>query len=81
MQDVTQSFARFPNVPARSGQSARLSFSKLITPTNTNIAVAAYRYSTSGYLGMADAMLLRDVDSNLGVAMNGTPRGGLQMTR
>lgn len=78
--DVTQSFARFPNAPARSGQSARLSFSKLITPTNTNIAVAAYRYSTSGYLGMADAMLLRDVDSNLGVAMNGTPRGRLQMT-
>ncbi|WP_454763603.1 fimbria/pilus outer membrane usher protein [Cupriavidus campinensis] len=79
--DVTQSFARLPNMAGRSGQSMRLSFSKLLAPTNTNIAVAAYRYSTSGYLGLADAVLLRDLDSrNLGYAMNGTPRGRLQVT-
>ncbi|MDF3931444.1 fimbria/pilus outer membrane usher protein [Pseudomonas citronellolis] len=37
-----------------SGQSYRLSYSKLLEPTRTNLAVAAYRFSSEGYLGFAD---------------------------
>lgn len=42
-----------------SGQSARLTYSKLVPSTGTNFALAAYRYSTSGYVNLADATRLR----------------------
>jgi outer membrane usher protein len=57
--DITQADTNLPNGPARNGQSVRISYSKLIDPTGTNVSVAAYRYSTSGYLGLRDAMQLR----------------------
>ncbi|MDR9865141.1 fimbria/pilus outer membrane usher protein [Pseudomonas baetica] len=57
--DVTQANTELPEVGTRNGQSVKASYSKLINPTNTNIAVAAYRYSSSGYLGLQDAMQLR----------------------
>ncbi|GAB3063903.1 fimbria/pilus outer membrane usher protein [Stenotrophomonas tumulicola] len=41
------------------GQSYRLAYSKDIVATRTNIAVAAYRYSTDGYLSLGDAARLR----------------------
>lgn len=41
-----------------SGQSARMTYSKLVPATGTNFALAAYRYSTSGYLNLADAARL-----------------------
>jgi outer membrane usher protein len=43
-----------------SGQSYKLSYSKLMTETNTNFTIAAYRYSTSGYLSLRDAVYSRD---------------------
>lgn len=43
-----------------SGQSLRLTYSKNLLSTRTNIAVAAYRYSTDGYLSLRDAAQLRD---------------------
>lgn len=58
--DVTQANTDLPGQGTRRGQSTKLSYSKLISPTNTNIAVAAYRYSSSGYLSLQDAMQLRD---------------------
>lgn len=42
-----------------SGQSARLTYSKLLPSTGTNFALAAYRYSTSAYLNLADTARLR----------------------
>ncbi|WP_423393402.1 fimbria/pilus outer membrane usher protein [Burkholderia sp. LMG 21824] len=57
--DITQANTDLPGMGTRHGQSVKLSYSKLISPTNTNIAVAAYRYSSSGYLGLQDAMQLR----------------------
>jgi outer membrane usher protein len=57
-----------------------LSYSKLVAPTNTNLTLAAYRYSTSGYLGLSDAMLLRDQNAQgLNFANPVTPRGRLQV--
>lgn len=61
--DITHSTARLQHQPSRSGQSVRLSFSKLVEPTNTNIAVAAFRYSSSGYLSLTDAVTLNDLGS------------------
>lgn len=42
------------------GQSYRASYSKLITETNSNITLAAYRFSSSGYMDFQSAMLTRD---------------------
>jgi len=44
-----------------SGTSTRLSYSKVFQQTGSNLSLAAYRYSDSGFLEMADAM--RAVDT------------------
>ncbi|WP_133646892.1 fimbria/pilus outer membrane usher protein [Paraburkholderia flava] len=80
--DVTEASTRLQNQSNRTGQSVRLSYSKLLAPTDTNITVAAYRYSSSGYLGLRDAMVLRDLASR-GMSdfmSNGIQRGQLQVT-
>lgn len=41
------------------GQSYRLSYSKSIAATDTNLSMAAYRYSTDGYLTLNEAGRLR----------------------
>jgi outer membrane usher protein len=46
-----------------SGQSVRVSYSKTLAETGTSLTVAAYRYSTSGFLGLDDAMRARDFAS------------------
>ncbi|MDT4801516.1 Outer membrane usher protein HtrE [compost metagenome] len=43
-----------------AGQSYRLSYSKLVEPTQTNFVVAAYRFSSEGYLAFGDYARLRD---------------------
>ena len=81
--DVTQANTSLPNSPNRSGQSVRISYTKLLAPTNTNITVAAYRYSSSGYLNLQDAIALRDL-SGRGLTdqmlTSGVQRGRLQVT-
>lgn len=57
--DVTQANTRLKQ-GSLSGQSYKLSYSKLMTETNTNFTIAAYRYSTSGYLSLRDALYSRD---------------------
>lgn len=42
-----------------SGESYRLSYSKLLETTQTNFAVAAYRFSSEGYLSFADFSTLK----------------------
>lgn len=39
-----------------SGQSYRITYNKLISDTQSNIALAAYRFSTRDYLDFAQAM-------------------------
>ncbi|WP_221174491.1 MULTISPECIES: fimbria/pilus outer membrane usher protein [Pseudomonas] len=60
--DITHAAAQLNNQPDQAGRSVRLSYSKLLAPTNTNIAVAAYRYSSSGYLGLQDAVMMNDAE-------------------
>lgn len=60
--DVTHSQADFERRKKESGQSFRLSYSKLITPTDTNLTLAAYRYSTENFYKLRDALLVQDLD-------------------
>lgn len=77
--DITHASTRLVNQPDQNGQSVRLSYSKLLAPTRTNLTLAAYRYSTSGFYSLPDAVTLRELDQrNLGSVMNGTRRGRLQ---
>ena len=39
------------------GTSLRVGYSKFIAATDTNISVAAYRFSTAGYLNLTDAAI------------------------
>lgn len=58
--DITTARTRIPGLATMSGQSVRVSYSKILPQTDTSLTVAAYRYSTRGYLGLRDAMLARD---------------------
>lgn len=59
--DLTDARTEIPGQSTQTGQSVRLSYSKILPETNTSLSVATYRYSTSGYLGLRDAMTLRDI--------------------
>ncbi|MGL4726473.1 MAG: fimbria/pilus outer membrane usher protein [Scandinavium sp.] len=60
--DVTQARMHLPNekIPASAGQSYRLSYSKSISETQSNLSVAAYRFSTSGFMDFMTAQQTRD---------------------
>ncbi|MGV2292744.1 fimbria/pilus outer membrane usher protein [Trinickia sp. YCB016] len=58
--DVTTSQTAVPGNASMRGQSVRIGYSKLLEETNTNFTVAAYRYSSSGYLSLSDAATVRD---------------------
>ena len=58
--DITNAGTTIPGLGSHSGQSMRLSYSKILPETQTSLTVAAYRYSTSGYLSLTDAMVARD---------------------
>lgn len=62
--DVTHSRTEIPDNKTYQGQSYRLTWNKLIEPTNTSFNVAAYRYSTQDYLGLNDALQLIDEAKN-----------------
>ncbi|GGP25092.1 fimbria/pilus outer membrane usher protein [Silvimonas amylolytica] len=81
--DVTESATSLQS-QSKYGQSIRGSYSRLIAPTNTNLTLAAYRYSTHGYLNYADAMHMRDLEQrkangDVG-SMSGIQKGRLQLT-
>ncbi|KDR29053.1 MULTISPECIES: fimbria/pilus outer membrane usher protein [Caballeronia] len=59
--DVTQASASFKGYGSRNGTSVRLSYSRLLEATSTNIAIAAYRYSTSGFFSLPDAVQQRQL--------------------
>lgn len=58
--DVTHATTRIQNERSYSGQSFRVSYAKTVAATGTNVAIAAYRYSTNGFFGLNDAMMARD---------------------
>ncbi|HDR9086473.1 fimbria/pilus outer membrane usher protein [Burkholderia vietnamiensis] len=58
--DVAHATTRVQNDRTYSGQSFRVSYAKTVAATGTNVAIAAYHYSTNGYFGLNDAMTARD---------------------
>lgn len=78
--DLTHATTRLREHPDQDGESLRLSYSKLLEPTSTNITLAAYRYSTKGYLGLADAVGLRQLESGEPVVLRPLQRGKFQAT-
>lgn len=71
--DVTQANAKFntdlPGEPsAASGQSYRISYSKYLSVTDSNLAIAAYRFSTKNYLDFRNAMQTLDALEHGGTA-------------
>ena len=79
--DITHSETDFKNRDSESGQSYRLSYSKLFSPTNTNVTLAAYRYSTEGFYKLQDAMLAQEQDERgIGSPYIGKQRSEFQIT-
>ncbi|SDD37932.1 outer membrane usher protein [Cupriavidus sp. YR651] len=79
--DVTQALARLQHQPAQRGHSVRLSYSKLVAPTRTNLTLAAYRYSSRRYLGLSDAIALGETSGgSLSPISQGIQRARLQLT-
>lgn len=79
--DFTHSDTDFKNRHSESGQSYRLSYSKLFSPTNTNVTLAAYRYSTEGFYKLQDAMLALEQDERgIGSPYIGKQRSEFQIT-
>ncbi|WP_264643171.1 fimbria/pilus outer membrane usher protein [Candidatus Symbiopectobacterium sp. NZEC127] len=52
--------SRHPAGSRSTGQSYRVSYSKLISETNSNLSLAAYRFSTAGYMDFMTAMRTRN---------------------
>ncbi|BBP98296.1 outer membrane usher protein [Burkholderia sp. SFA1] len=59
--DATHATTSFKGIGTHNGMSFRVSYSQLLEPTNTNIAIAAYRYSTGGFYSLPDAMAMRQL--------------------
>ncbi len=49
---------------SQSGESFRISYSRLFEQTDTNLIVSSYRYSNDGYLNFRDATMIRDRGEN-----------------
>lgn len=59
--DLTQAKANIPDAPATSGQSLRVSYSKLMSDTHTYLTLAAYRYSSKGYWSFQETLNAREL--------------------
>jgi outer membrane usher protein len=57
--DITTSRTRSIGGDTRSGQSLRMAYSKALSGSGTNVSLAAYRFSSAGFLGLNDAMTYR----------------------
>jgi len=61
--DITRASARIAGDADRHGASMRLSYNKNFAASGTDLAMAAYRYSTSGYVSLPDLALMRDAQA------------------
>lgn len=62
--DVTQSWGEPQDQATAQGQSWRLRYSKSLAETGTNVTIAGYRYSTSGFYTLSDVLeTYRDKDT------------------
>lgn len=59
LMQLSRQLSSSKNPPLKD--SYRLSYNRLFTPTNTNLTLATYRYSTENYLKLRDSILIRDL--------------------
>lgn len=79
--DYTQASTSLPGKPGMNGGSARISYSKDLPQTGSNIALAAYRYSSEGFMDLNTAMRSRDmVERHMSIDMVARPRNRGQAT-
>lgn len=67
--DITGAKTQLNNF-SHTGSSTRLTYSKRIAETRSSISLAAYRYSSSGYLDLNNAMSLAEWQHNGGSSTN-----------
>ncbi|MBF7686722.1 fimbria/pilus outer membrane usher protein [Acinetobacter rathckeae] len=78
--DWTHANARL-NQKTVTGQSYRLSYSKLIVPTSTNLTLAAYRYSSENFYSLRDTSIFNNlIDQGINTAGVGKQRSQFQIT-
>ncbi|POT55720.1 fimbrial biogenesis outer membrane usher protein [Citrobacter amalonaticus] len=70
--DVTHARTTLADDSKREGQSIRFSFARILPVIDTNITLASYRYSSSGYYDIDDAMLMRDLERTHKSAYSGS---------
>lgn len=58
--DVTAAHTKLPRQVSQSGLSLRSTYSKILPVTGTSFSLASYRYSTSGYYSLREALVARD---------------------
>lgn len=58
--DITHARSELSANDTRTGESYRVSYSKNFTETQSNFSLAAYRFSTTGYMDFMTAMQSRD---------------------
>ena len=58
--DMTYSHAKLPEQNTEEGWMFGLTYSKNFTATNTNFALAGYRFSTEGYRDLSDVLNIRE---------------------
>ncbi|MEJ6498279.1 fimbria/pilus outer membrane usher protein [Pseudoalteromonas lipolytica] len=61
--DITHARTKFKHNGDYSGNSLRLSYSKILENTDTNLSLSAYRYSTEGFYSLSDAVKRLDFES------------------
>ncbi|WP_438391407.1 fimbria/pilus outer membrane usher protein [Caballeronia sp. DA-9] len=64
--DITGAATSVPNAQSMRGTSLRIGYSKFVAATDTNVSVAAYRFSSAGYLNLSDAASIRDISEHGG---------------
>lgn len=81
--DITQArvHLKTANNTANSGQSYQISYSKYLPETDSNLTIAAYRFSTSGYYDYQTAMRAIDEEKHGGMASDiWRPKNRLNIT-
>ena len=59
--DLTAARTKLPTQAAQDGQSVRATYSKMFLASGTSFSLASYRYSTSGFYSVREALAARDL--------------------
>ncbi|EJN02064.1 P pilus assembly protein, porin PapC [Herbaspirillum sp. YR522] len=79
--NLTHAHARVTPASTSTGQSLKLDYNKNLVDTGTNIALAAFRYSSSGYLRLQDLQAIKAIQQGGNAALVADrPRSQLQVS-